>query len=103
MRRRLRSVSKHLLNGLAADSHLPRDVGLGEAVGDEALDQHAALVREQPRSPSVLHRLGAHPPQATKGLVRVIALHLPRMTTPRCHVNPRLSAPTWPVPRRTRV
>jgi hypothetical protein len=43
-----RLAGEHLLDGLAADSELPRDIGLGEAFPDQAAQQVAALGMKLP-------------------------------------------------------
>ena len=45
---RLELAGEHLLDGLAADSELPGDIGLGEALLDQAAQQVPALGMELP-------------------------------------------------------
>jgi hypothetical protein len=52
------SAGEHLLDGLAGDSQLPRNVGLGKAFRDQAADHVAALGGKLPRQPRVLQGLG---------------------------------------------
>src|SRR5580693_8365365 len=64
-----RSACEHLLDRLAGNAQLPRDVRLGEPLGDELPDQVAALGRELLRLPRVLERLGPDLPEPVECLL----------------------------------
>jgi hypothetical protein len=96
MRRARRLAGEHFLYGLAGDSQLPGDLGLGEALGDQAAKDVAALGVELLRQARVPDGLVADLPQALESLlvrrdVGLLVCHAPSMTTRGCHVKWGLS------------
>jgi len=48
----------HLMNGLASHAQLPGQIGLRETLGQQSVDQSAALASQFPRGPGVINRGG---------------------------------------------
>jgi hypothetical protein len=86
------SDSQHLLNGLPGHPELSGDVGLRQAVVEQAAHQLTPLRSQLLREAHMFQGLRSHLPQAAEGLfVRGLAWHAPSLTTGSCHVNATLA------------
>lgn len=86
----------HLLDCLTRHPQLPGQISLGEALREQGIDQLTPLPGQLARRPGVLDRRCADLLQFVEefGVSRRfdVLSHPPSMTTPSCHVNPRLSS-----------
>jgi hypothetical protein len=97
-----RLAGEHFLYSLAGNSQLPRDLGLGEAFGDEAAEDVTALGVQLLRQARVPDGLVADFPQPLESLLVRRDAGLPLcheaiMTTKGCHVKQGLSPRPAPI------
>ena len=85
------SDSQHLLNGLPGHAEFSGDVGLRQAVVEQAAHQLTPFRGQLLRDPHMFQGLRSHLPEAAEGLfVRGLPCHAPSVTTGSCHVNATL-------------